>query len=326
MNFDFRLEEGNTIQGRKRRIRALMVLAMCVLVTIGGVAILLGDKEPEYNGKKLSEWLNLYEEARFKEDKQNQQAAAAAIQHIGTNALPWLVKWIKYGRPAWKDRIAGLIVKIPSRTIARWYMEGERLGFDAVMAFEVLGPKAAPAVPELERIIQNSRGGFSQGWAMEALGSIGKDAFPMLIAALGNPKTQCRAADAINHMAKNGVDISAAIPAFLLIDRQTAEHVKELEQANALPLYVDYYYALSSLLFENRPFFIPALTNCLHHPNNDVRVEAAKALGRLGEAARPAVPALKEALDVRVIAVQEAALNALEKIAPDVLSNGVKDF
>jgi hypothetical protein len=55
-------------------------------------------------------------------------------------------------------------------------------------------------------------------------------------------------------------------------------------------------------------------------------VQAANALGRLGEAAQPAVPALKEALDYRAIALQEAALDALEKIAPEVLTNGVRDF
>jgi hypothetical protein len=309
-----------------RRRRVIIVLVACVLVGIGAVAIWPGEREPEYNGKKLSEWLNRYEESRLRQDKQNQRVAADAIQHIGTNALPCLVKWIQYGRPAWKDRIAGLVLKTRSKMLARWYMNAERLRFEAIRGFEVLGPEAAAAVPQLAKIVNSSRGGFSQRWALDALSHIGKDAFPTLLAALENPETDFIAADCICQMAKHGVDISPAIPTFLLMDRQTDELVKRLEQPNARTLHPGYYYVLSTLLFENRPFLIPALTKCLHHPNNDVRIEAAKALGRLGQDARPAAPALREALDVRVIAVQEAALSALEKIAPEVLPNGVKDF
>jgi len=68
------------------------------------------------------------------------------------------------------------------------------------------------------------------------------------------------------------------------------------------------------------------VTRCLHDTNIVIRVEALNALGRLGHFARPAVPALKDALDDRVIAVQEAAITALEKIAPEVLTNGVTEF
>src|SRR5882672_1017602 len=109
------------------------------------------------------------------------------------------------------------------------------------------------------------------------------------------------------------------MPAILMIDRETCEIAKTnhfLDRGFAIA--ASHY--SSPLMIEHRDSLISALTNCLHHPNNDVRVEAANALGRLGEEARPAVPALKEALDVRVIAVQEAALNALEKIAPKMLS------
>jgi hypothetical protein len=309
-----------------RRKRIFIVLVVCVLVGIGVVAFWPGEREPEYNGKKLSEWLNLYEEARFKEDPQKQRAGAEAVQHIGTNALPWLVKWIEYGRPAWKDRLVRFVVKIPSSTIIRWYTEGDRLGFGAVMAFEVLGPKAAPAVPELARIASRSGSGFSQMWAMDALSHIGREAFPTLLVAMGNRKTEFGAALRMSRLAEQGVDIGPAMPALLLIDRHTREHFQKAEKMNSGPLFYDPLHVTSTLLSENRPFLIPALTNCLHHTNSDVRVEAAEALGSLRDRARPAVPALKEALDDRVIAVQEAAINALEKIAPEVLTNGVKKF
>jgi HEAT repeat protein len=73
-------------------------------------------------------------------------------------------------------------------------------------------------------------------------------------------------------------------------------------------------------------FLTSALTNCLHHTNVVIRVEALNALRRIGERARPTIPAMREALDDRETAVKEAATNALEKIAPEVLTNGVKEF
>jgi hypothetical protein len=314
-----------------RRKRVIIVLAACVLVGIGVVAFWPAEREPEYNGKKLSEWLRAYSldysnDAEKKIYEREQLAAADAIQHIGTNALPCLVRWIAYEPPVWKEKIGSFVVKIPSRTIARWYMESDRLGSGAVRGFEVLGLRAATALPELENVIKTSHRQFNQALAIAAMGHIGKDAFPYLLRALEDRKTRDIAAWSIVNLPRMGADISPAIPAFLLIDRETAEQEKKFGKFNSPTLHPGFDYLFWVLLSENRPFLIPALTNCLHHTNNDVRVEAAKTLGRLGTEARKAVPALKEALDVRVVAVQEAALDALEEIAPEVLTNGMKDF
>ena len=82
-----------------RRRRAIIGLTVCVLVGIGGVAFWPGEKEPEYNGKKLSEWLRAYELGSSNENERlvvdrEQKTAADAIQNLGTNALPWLLKRI----------------------------------------------------------------------------------------------------------------------------------------------------------------------------------------------------------------------------------------
>jgi hypothetical protein len=317
------LEAKNTTQGRRRRRRIVIVLAVCVLAGIGVVAFWPGEKEPEYNGKKLSEWLQAYElgysnDAEERIFEREQKAAANAIQHIGTNALPWLLRWIAYDPPAWKEKIGRFVVKIRSKTVTRWYVKGYRLRFDAVQGFRVLGPNAAPAVAELERIVKGSRCGFGQQCAMDALGCVGKDGLSVIIAALENKKTSHTAAVCILGLSEGGVDVSSAIPALLSMDRE------RYKIAVANPGFEHFYWIPH--VDQNPPNIAPALINCLHHTNSAVRAEAAHALGLIGERALPAVPALKEALDVRVIALQEAALNALEKIAPEVLTNGVKDF
>jgi hypothetical protein len=301
-------------------------------VGIGVVAFWPGEREPEYDGKKLSEWLRAYELGSSNDNERKivereQQAATDAIQHIGTNALPWLLKRIAYNPPVWKEKIGAHIAKINSKLLTHWYLEGDRLGFDALQGFRLLGPRAAPAMPELTRMMRgDTRRGVGRDWPMDALSYIGRDGFPTLLAAMGSPKTEFDAAERMDALAKQGVDIGPAMPELLLIDRRTRADVENYEKANPRSQYYDPVFVTPGLLDENRPFLIPALTNCLHHTNSDVRVEAADALRSLGDKARPAVPALKEALDDRVIAVQEAAINALEKIAPEVLTNGVKDF
>jgi hypothetical protein len=279
----------------------------------------------------LSEWLRAYDLGSSNESerivvRREQEDAADAIKNIGTNALPWLLKRIAYDPPVWKEKIGPIAARIHSRLLTRWYLEGDRLSYDALEGFRVLGPRAAPAVPELARMIRNgSRRGVGQDWRMRALSYIGKEGFPPLLAALNDPRTKYDAARCIERMSNEGGDIGPAIPALLLIDRSTAEHARKRREANPGGLERDYMYFISYLLFENRPFLIPALTNGLHHTNSDVRVEAAEALGRLYYKARPAVPALRDALDDRVIAVQEAAITALEKIAPEVLTNGTTE-
>jgi len=70
---------------RKRGIHLIFV----VLVA-GGVlvAVFAGrEREPEYGGKRLSEWVT----TRNTDAERDQ-----AIRAIGTNALPCLVKWISF--------------------------------------------------------------------------------------------------------------------------------------------------------------------------------------------------------------------------------------
>jgi hypothetical protein len=306
-----------------RRKRILIILTACVLAGIGVVAFWPGPKEPEYNGKKLSEWLRAYElpvnpVASFEQWRAKWRAADEAVQHIGTNALPWLVRWIAYEPPKWKERIEGLVSKVPASTIPSWYYWDDALTKDAEHAFEVLGTNAAAAVPQLIQIVKQPRRELKQELAMTALSHVGKDGFPALLAALKDkdPHTKSTAAVCIYKMFGRGVDVSPAIPELLLLDR-------EIEKSN--PAAYPHYCFVP--LFDDEPaFLIAALSNCLGHVDARVRVEAVIVLARLGDKARPVVPALTKALNDPAIAVQEAAIVALQKIAPEVLMNGVKDF
>src|SRR5215467_6188162 len=98
-------------------------MAACVLVGIGVVAFWPGEREPEYNGKKLSEWVQPYTwryddlEDTNRQIETKRQAADDAMRHMSTNALHWLVRWIAYEPPSWKTRVQRLVWKIPAQPI-----------------------------------------------------------------------------------------------------------------------------------------------------------------------------------------------------------------
>jgi HEAT repeat protein len=62
---------------------------------------------------------------------------------------------------------------------------------------------------------------------------------------------------------------------------------------------------------------VPALVGALTDPEVNVRIQAARALARLGPPAKDAVPALTKALDDPDIGVRQNAARALGQIGPD---------
>jgi hypothetical protein len=75
-----------------------------------------GEKEPEYQGRKLSEWLDTYD-SYFGGSKfptlAEMEAAAEAIRHIGTNSVPVLLRWYCDEPPSWRTKLRNVLGKIP---------------------------------------------------------------------------------------------------------------------------------------------------------------------------------------------------------------------
>src|SRR5947208_533266 len=83
---------------KKRRVMLVLAGVLAGLVVF---LVWLGKLEPEYQGKTLSEWLH-------SPDSDSRETQAVAVRAIGTNALPWLLKWIQKDRPATKSLKANL--------------------------------------------------------------------------------------------------------------------------------------------------------------------------------------------------------------------------
>ena len=297
----------------KRRISA----ALLGVLVVGFALLLWIGHEPRYHGFSLSECL-----AAQKKIYSGQltipgwQDSRNAVREIGTNALPFLVRWICYERRPWRDKALTIFDKLPRTPVNKYLrpiIDGERAKRNAEYAnlgFEILGPIAAPAVPDLQRLAADNSLCESGLRAMQALVSIGKEGLPALTAIAIDPRATNRL-QAISAIGRSGTN--ASVPMTMLLQL--------LKDPNA-----DVARAAATTLGNLRLWgesVIPALIESLDNPSYSVRQSAAYALSRFGPAARTAVPALLNLLAVPDWSVRSVAAYALGEIAPDpdVLEN-----
>src|SRR5713226_750740 len=73
-------------------------LAILLLALFGGIAWLLllpGGPDPIYQGRALSAWLDDYVTPGPRLTDEGRQAANEAVRHLGTNALPMLLRRLR---------------------------------------------------------------------------------------------------------------------------------------------------------------------------------------------------------------------------------------
>src|SRR5262249_52020760 len=94
----------------KRRGPAVVAAAINLALAVTALSW-PSNSEPSYKGRKLSEWLGLHSHWRSFdasgqplpeiEDRQEVQVVKA-VEAIGTNAFPSLLRWISYETPWWR--------------------------------------------------------------------------------------------------------------------------------------------------------------------------------------------------------------------------------
>lgn len=275
------------------------------------VAVWPGEREPEFQGKKLSWWL-----ARRNRESED---ATNAIVAIGTNALPFLLKWVEYEIPEWREKAANNTAKWPRWRISFWvakhlHSSREGLAQRAEFGFAVLGEVAVPTIPELSRYVRDPKV-RSPLFAAQSLAHIGPGAVAPLVAALEmKDQTERRRWEILVAMAElenRGPEIHKTIPVLVSCLTDTNEFIGSLAAG-----------AMGSFLIEPEKC-IPALTKAAGSANPRVRREAIRGLEQFGPRATPAVNAIAAALHDSDRGVRYCATNALKKIAPNVLTNGV---
>ena len=192
------LTSSPTSNTKRRRVLVVLGSVVAAVLALLLIAFWPGPKEPEYQGKKLSEWVDKALTAdlpRYGNPEVAEVAEArGAIRALGTNSLPYFVKWLHYERPRWREKISLAYEELPIQFRSESLAERIR-GYDTSMqraraycGFLLLGVDAAPAIPALLRLISD-RGDLT---AIRCLGCIGPAAGPCLQELLESPKPRVR--------------------------------------------------------------------------------------------------------------------------------------
>lgn len=134
-----------------------------------------------YQGKPVKAWLF---QLRGADPKRNAEAEAA-LDALGTNAIPELIRLVRAKDAGWRILIWGHAAQLPPRVRARilW-----RIGPTnacvirpmAAQALKRLGPAAAPAVPALAQMLRQGSSPYEQQEAAQTLAQIGAPALAAL--------------------------------------------------------------------------------------------------------------------------------------------------
>jgi hypothetical protein len=167
----------------RRAVHRILVVAPMIFCALRERAY---SGEPESHGHLLSYWLEHWMPGNSAEER---KMAETAIRDIGTNGLPALLVWLRYEPFQTKTNIMEFLKRMRRTAYGRWIppqLTYENGPPPAHIGFIVLGPAAAPAIPELTLIANDSQHPRPAVRALMALNAIGPAALPAVEARLAN--------------------------------------------------------------------------------------------------------------------------------------------
>ena len=222
--------------------------------------------EPTYRGKRLSAWLEVLDPGKARPmGTQADLEAQEAIRHIGTNAIPQLLRLVRARDTPLKLRLIGWAQK--QHLINFHFKLAYQRRAAGYLGFQALGPLGTPAVPALVDILTSDSLVEPRMIAAGSLGCIGpgarsaapallhatKDtnewvrnnalcalngilpdpqlAIPVLIASLDDPLDMARE-NAANCLGRYGPRAKAAVPALvrtLSINRSADDALRRID-------------------------------------------------------------------------------------------------
>jgi hypothetical protein len=306
----------------KKQQTVLFLLMFAVLVCLAAV-LWPREKQPKYEGKSLLQWILLHELSTGADSVHNSQydpgmlqESEEAIRQIGTNALPWLIRWIRCepSGSKWRTELLNAVDKLPNglgetRLVDSLLSDPVARQEIAYEGFRLLGTNASAAVPELTRLVDEHQSPSVSSYALRALAELGPDGLPPVLEILANPNDPNRSAATRVFHANRNLGTNAVLAVRLL-----AECVRDTNREVAIGAAE----SLGRLGLEPETA-VPALAARLQDPTDEVRFVCARSLAWFGERARPALPALTIALHDSNFEVRHYATNTLAKLSPEVL-------
>jgi hypothetical protein len=304
---------------RKRRL--ILAVSFCIFGS-AAVLLLLGEREPQYQRRSLNSWLRADFAANEPGgDPSGKQAerVAEAVRHIGTNGIPWFIKWLRYGRPTFGQRLVRGLKRVHYSSSLNRLEEKLHRRTGLVLAcgmrgFDILGPQAKPAVPALLRLLEEAghvkepaNGADTVLYAARAMGTEG---LPVLIAGVTNYNLYpCDRSQAAAYLSLLGTNALPAVPALVMAlhdrgdtrctPRQTAMvALREIGPPDGLAALTEVLTnrtlsaeirgeAANHIFMLGTNYALPALRLVLDDPEKDVREWAAKLLREMNSGDGP---------------------------------------
>src|SRR2546428_7542236 len=207
--------------------RGLLLAVLFVALAGGMVWMLSRPREPAYQGKPLSAWLNeiFLNEFNFSGvPGDTNKAALVAFLEMGTNAIPALLKIIQSDDPPFEGLFSELNgmqsrVHFPVR-------ETRRQRWAASFALYAMGANAISAFPTLTNLLFDTKVLVSGAFPTMALAGLGSEGVPPLLAALTNQNALIRLS-AASGLGWARSDLNIVVPALIarLSDQDTNVNV-----------------------------------------------------------------------------------------------------
>ena len=282
----------------RKRTKYLLLLAIVLAVVGVVVAAFMPSKEPEYQGKRLSEWVeranwpistNSYRSVvgpnrlsllpKFDPRRENShdiwRETEWAVRHIGPPAIPYLLNWIRYEPSPLKLKFLGRIDRI-FRTRLR-DRDSLRAG-GATASIIALGSGAEPAIPELAKLARDLRRPVTANHAAWALICLARELLAAGIALMDNGDPALRRYGLLMSSITSHGDMGPAVPILCRCLKDTEEEiaVKSAEILSGEILAGDVVVpALVEALRDNRTKVLRAsIRALLHFPIEETRIAA----------------------------------------------------
>ncbi|MBU6402575.1 MAG: HEAT repeat domain-containing protein, partial [Verrucomicrobia bacterium] len=187
-----------------------------------GVVTSLPPKEPVYQGRRLSSWIQAFRDG----DDNHVAPAIHAVHALGSNAVPTLLRSLRVNDSVWKRTCAATIAKLPAEwksALPEVELSAWRVRARCASCLGDLGVLAAPAVPELIRALTDPAQAVRFS-AAEAVGKIGVEPqliVPVLTSVLHrDPDLEVRL-QAVQALGRIGPRAQPALPVLLGILKST---------------------------------------------------------------------------------------------------------
>jgi len=193
--------------------RRLVFFVLCLGVGVVLAAVLFHSDEPGYEGKNLTEW---FKKVPTGSDLDRTPAAKNAIRAMGTNALPTLMRWIRYEPGGVRMKVNRIYAWLLRRSPGAW-LRGDyecRRADWAIWGLNALGPDAGAGIVDLNHILTDTNRDRSAWRAATVLGSLGELGTPVLMTGLTNQDARVRMLSLLN-VGRSGTNASRAVPALL---------------------------------------------------------------------------------------------------------------